>query len=327
VQGRLVAGYGVAADGAHNDGINIAAPRGAPVEAADSGVVHGKHRGLKRTILRRLEPGGQEGLIERHRSAQLLNGDFEPIHCALHDVSPWVRGGSAPGEKAFWRVEVSALCHICFVKRQARLFALVEYLRGRRTGVTAEALAERFGTTPRTIYRDLDTLREAALPLKAERGRGGGYALDRSYVLGPVNFTAREAAVLLTVGRWATEMRLMPFADTLQASLDKVRGALTTSVQRDLLGHMASLTFVGVPAHAAPAGVRAAVEQAWFERSGLRIWYRDAQNQVTQRVVHVDGVVMERSTTYLSCDTAAPQLKRTFRLDRIEKAEVEKAGS
>ena len=40
--------------------------------------------------------------------------------------------------------------------------AILEYLRGRRTGTTAEALAERFGVTLRTIYRDLETLREAA---------------------------------------------------------------------------------------------------------------------------------------------------------------------
>ncbi len=39
VQGRVLAGYGVAAGGAHNDGINIAAPRGAPVRAVDGGVV------------------------------------------------------------------------------------------------------------------------------------------------------------------------------------------------------------------------------------------------------------------------------------------------
>src|SRR5579863_778914 len=115
------------------------------------------------------------------------------------------------------------------MRRQARLFALAEYLRGRRTGATAEALAERFGVTARTIYRDLDALRDASLPLQAERGRGGGYALDRHYTLPPVNFTAREAALLVAVGQWAGSMRYVPFADTLRAALDKVRGALSAS--------------------------------------------------------------------------------------------------
>jgi murein DD-endopeptidase MepM/ murein hydrolase activator NlpD len=39
VRGRVVAGYGPGQDGTHNDGINIAAPRGTAVEAADGGVV------------------------------------------------------------------------------------------------------------------------------------------------------------------------------------------------------------------------------------------------------------------------------------------------
>src|ERR1700704_6229906 len=115
------------------------------------------------------------------------------------------------------------------MRRTERLFALAEYLRGRRTGVTAEILAERFGVTVRTIYRDLDALRDASLPLHADRGRGGGYALDRNYTLPPVNFTAREAALLVAVAGWATSMRFLPFADTLEGAVDKVRGALTSS--------------------------------------------------------------------------------------------------
>ena len=39
VRGRVLAAYGVAAGGAHNDGINIAAPEGAPIAAVDGGVV------------------------------------------------------------------------------------------------------------------------------------------------------------------------------------------------------------------------------------------------------------------------------------------------
>src|SRR5262249_61507951 len=132
------------------------------------------------------------------------------------------------------------------MKRTERLFALAEYLHGRRTGVTAEALADRFGVTVRTIYRDLDSLRAASLPLSAERGRGGGYALDRSYSLPPGNFTAREAALLVALGRHASDMRLLPFTDTLEAALDKVRAALSTSAQRELLERLKELSFLRV---------------------------------------------------------------------------------
>ena len=117
------------------------------------------------------------------------------------------------------------------MRRTERLFAIAELLRARRTGIKAEELAERFGVTVRTIYRDLDGLRAAAMPVIGERGRGGGLALDKSYSLPPVNFTTREAALLVTAGRWLERTRLMPFVETLRSAIDKVQGALPAARQ------------------------------------------------------------------------------------------------
>jgi predicted DNA-binding transcriptional regulator YafY len=208
------------------------------------------------------------------------------------------------------------------VRRRERLFAIAEYLRGRRSGVTAEVLAERFGVTVRTVYRDLDSLRDAELPLRADRGRGGGYALDRAYTLPPVNFTPREAALLVTLGAWATGMRLLPFADTLEGALDKVRGALSLSAQRELAELMAGLQFIGVPAPAVAPAVRRAVEQAWFERQPLRIRYRSGEGIVTSRAVRIVSAIMDRSLTLLNCDDLEKGERRQFRIDRILEAKV-----
>lgn len=208
------------------------------------------------------------------------------------------------------------------MRRTQRLFALTEYLRGRRTGVTADVLAERFGVTVRTIYRDLDALRDADLPLGAERGRGGGYALDKSYTLPPVNFTAREAALLTAVGRHALEMRLLPFADTLRSALDKVRAALSSSAQRELLARLDELSFLGVPALPTDKSVREAVERAWFEQQPLHITYVDGKLIETARDVRIRAVIMERHETRLDAEDLASGERRHFRLDRITRAHV-----
>jgi predicted DNA-binding transcriptional regulator YafY len=208
------------------------------------------------------------------------------------------------------------------MRRTERLFALAEYLRGRRTGVTAEALAERFGVTIRTIYRDLDALRAASMPLSAERGRGGGYALDRSYSLPPVNFTAREAALLVALGRFAVDMRLLPFADTLASGLDKVRAALSTSAQRELLARLSELSFQGVPALPSKKAVRETVERAWFEQQPLRITYVDGNFVETTRDVRIACVIMDRHETRLDTVELVSGKRRHFRLDRIERAEL-----
>jgi predicted DNA-binding transcriptional regulator YafY len=208
------------------------------------------------------------------------------------------------------------------MQRTERLFALAEYLRGRRTGVTAEVLAERFGVTMRTIYRDLDALRAAAMPVAAERGRGGGYALDRSYSLPPVNFTAREAALLVALGRFAIDMRLMPFTDTLESALDKVRAALSASAQRELLTRLGELSFAGVPALPSKKAVRAALERAWFEQQPVRITYVDGNFIETVRTLRIVGVVMDRHETRLDAVDLDTNEQRHFRFDRIARADV-----
>ena len=208
------------------------------------------------------------------------------------------------------------------MRRTERLFALAEYLRGRRTGVTAEVLAERFNVTVRTIYRDLDTLRDASMPLSAERGRGGGYALDRSYSLPPVNFTAREAALIVALGRFAIEMRLLPFTDTLDSGLDKVRAALSTSAQRELLTRLKELSFQGVPGLPSKKAVRSAIERAWFEQQPLRMTYVDGNFIQTTRDVRIESVIMDRHETRIDATDLKEGERRHFRLDRIHHAEV-----
>lgn len=207
------------------------------------------------------------------------------------------------------------------MRRSERLFAIAEHLRARRTGVTAAALAERFGVTLRTIYRDLDSLRTAELPVVAERGRGGGYALERDYSMPPVNFNPREAAVLISAGRWLAQTRVLPFTRTLAAAVDKVQAALSRSAQRELLVRLDSLQYVGVPAPASPADVRAAVERAWFEGRALKIRYDGARGP-SERTVRIRQIVMARSETLLNCDDLEKGAPRQLRLDRIAAAEV-----
>lgn len=219
---------------------------------------------------------------------------------------------------------MSALCQFCLVRRTERLFALAEYLRARRTGVTAEALAERFGVTIRTIYRDLESLKIAELPLTAERGRGGGYALERTYSLPPINLTAREAAILVSGGRHLVEMRVLPFQKTLESALDKVQAALSISAQRALIQQLDSLRYVGVPAKPTAPEIRQAIEEAWFEQRPLQVRYRGGDGIAEDRRVRLRQVVMDRRETLLNCDDLESGAPRQLKLDRIEKAQVDR---
>jgi predicted DNA-binding transcriptional regulator YafY len=208
------------------------------------------------------------------------------------------------------------------MRKKSRLFAIAEMLRARRTGVTAAQIAERFGVTLRTVYRDLEALQDGGMPIRADRGRGGGYALDIHYQLPPVNFTAREAALLVVLARMASEQRLMPFPSTMERAADKVRAALSTSAQREVLQLIKELQIVGVPALPIPASVREAIETAWFESRPLRIVYEKKAWQLSPRHVKIRNLVFDRSVTLLNCVDLDTNQDRQFRLDKIKQATV-----
>lgn len=207
------------------------------------------------------------------------------------------------------------------MRRTDRLFALTELLRARRTGITAEQLAERFEVSVRTIHRDLEALRAAAVPVTGERGRGGGLALDSAYTLPPVNFTAHEAAILVAAGRWLERTRLLPFVETLRSAIDKVQGALPNTRQREITRLASTLAWIGVPAPATPVHVRAAVEHAWVRDGPLRITYAGARG-TSVRDIRIEAVLVERSMTLLNAQDLTRGEPRQFRLDRIERAEM-----
>lgn len=208
------------------------------------------------------------------------------------------------------------------MRKKSRLFAIAEALRARRTGITASELASRFGVTLRTIYRDLEALQDAGMPIRADRGRGGGYALDKAYQLPPINFNAREAALLVVLSRMAVEQRLIPFHGAIARAADKVRAALSTSAQRELLELVAQLQIVGVPALPAPPAVRDAIETAWFEGRPLRIVYAKSAWQMSPRLVKIRNLVFDRQLTLLNCIDLESNQDRQFRLDRIKQASL-----
>ena len=78
----------------------------------------------------------------------------------------------------------------------SRLFEIV-YLLLERRSVTARELAERFEVSSRTIYRDVDALAQAGIPVYADRGQGGGIRLMEQFVLNKSLLSVKERRELL----------------------------------------------------------------------------------------------------------------------------------
>ncbi len=78
-----------------------------------------------------------------------------------------------------------------------RLFQIVYLLMGRKT-MTAKSLAERFEVSTRTIYRDVETLSAAGVPIYATKGKGGGIGLLENFVLNKSVLSEQEQSQILS---------------------------------------------------------------------------------------------------------------------------------
>ena len=77
-----------------------------------------------------------------------------------------------------------------------RLFEIVYILLNKKK-ITAKELAERFEVSVRTIYRDIDILSSAGIPVYASQGKGGGISLLDDYILNKSVLSEKEQDEIL----------------------------------------------------------------------------------------------------------------------------------
>lgn len=222
------------------------------------------------------------------------------------------------------------------VNRTDRLYAIREELRrAGRAGTTGARLARLFEVSERTIKRDISALQQAGAPVWAQSGPGGGYVLDASASLPPVNFTPTQAVAL------AVALATLPPGSPFAVDAAAARGKLWDTLgDRDR--HRAERLSARVwtrpassPASRAPVpdgeglarstpspAVLRAVEQALGDERALAIAYAGRDGAVTQRTVEPILLAHTGRQWYLVAWCRLRTDVRWFRLDRIADAHL-----
>jgi biotin operon repressor len=169
------------------------------------------------------------------------------------------------------------------VNRTDRLYAFVEELRAcalRRR--SARELASLYEVSARTIERDIRALQEAGVPIYADAGRTGGYTLDKSLTLPPLNFSPAEAVALAVA---LPQVNVGPFEGAARSAVRKIVAAMSERnviAARDLADRVRLLEPVAAP-QSVP--VPSVIEQAIVARRVLWICYLDRGGNLTERDV------------------------------------------
>src|SRR6266536_2271133 len=127
------------------------------------------------------------------------------------------------------------------MNRTDRLLAIVLELQARGKQ-RAEDLAATFEVGKRTIYRDIQALCEAGVPVISTPGQG--YALLDGYFLPPLRFTPDEALILLLGGDVMAQSFDAEYRAAAQSAGRKIAGALPEPLRDEVRSLQASIRFI-----------------------------------------------------------------------------------
>jgi len=209
--------------------------------------------------------------------------------------------------------------------RADRLVSLVLLLR-QHGRMSATALARELEVSTRTVLRDIEALSAAGVPVYAERGRHGGFALLPGFQTELTGLNDDEALALLAAGsrRGAQAFGLGPaLASAMRKVVDALpegrRATAAGAARRLLIDPETDLLARRVAAEEIPETVLAEVRRAVFAGHRLRIRYAAAGQDPKWRTVDPVGLVTVGGQGYLLA--ARSGAERTYRLSRMLAAE------
>lgn len=205
------------------------------------------------------------------------------------------------------------------MNRTDRLLAIVLELqsKGRQR---AEDLAATFETSKRTIYRDIEALSQAGVPLLAVPGQG--YELMEGYFLPPLSFTAAEASTLLLGSGFVAQNLDAEYRSAAHAAAQKIEGVLPEKERAEVRKLQSNIHFLAQNIGDPP--VLRKLRQASFESRTVQFRYHarshsgDGSSAPRLRQADPYGLAFYRGAWYMSAFCHTNQDVRRFRLDRIE---------
>ena len=191
-----------------------------------------------------------------------------------------------------------------------RLFEIIYILLNKKT-VTARELAERLGVSQRTIYRDLDVLSLAGIPVYTEKGKGGGISLLPEFVLDKSILSEQEQTEILTA--------LQSLSGVTTADTDRVLRKLSAVFNRSA-AHWLEVDFSDWSWQ--NGNVFNDFKTAILERRIAEFDYYSTYGEKTRRRAEPIRLWFKHRAWYVNCFCLTRQDVRLFKLSRVRNLTV-----
>lgn len=214
------------------------------------------------------------------------------------------------------------------MNRMDRLLGIVIELQ-RKGGQRAVDLADRFETSVRTIYRDMQALSESGVPIVGAPGQG--YSLMDGYFLPPVHLTVEEAFAILMGTEFVEQQFDPPYSTQAESGRHKIESVLPAPVRARLAEFSESTRILNtrLPAEQRMLELKVLghIRGALLADKKVRFRYtkplvRSDKEQETERTVAPYGLVLIQGVWMLVAHCDLRNAIRHFRLSRMQNVVV-----
>ena len=203
------------------------------------------------------------------------------------------------------------------MRRADRLFQIIQILRSAVRPVTARGIAEELEVTVRTVYRDVADLIAQRVPIRGEAGVG--YVLERGYDMPPLMLTPNEIEAAVLGAQWVAERGDPSLARGARDLVTKIRDIVPDHLRPMIL--QAAVTAPSIFAQEPDPLDLERIRASIHTRGKLKIRYRDALGELSERVIWPISVAYFQTARVLVAWCELRSAFRHFRTDRISTVE------
>lgn len=196
--------------------------------------------------------------------------------------------------------------------QESRLFKIVYHLLDKGQA-TAPELAEKLEVSVRTIYRDLDALSGAGIPIYTETGRNGGIHLMKDFVLDKAVLSKEEKQEILTALQSLSFTKNIGSSQTLQ----KLSAIFHLNSE-----HWLEVDFSRWGNNGTDNEKFELLKSAVIQQKCVKITYADSAGAISERIVQPLKMSYKSMSWYLKAYCTEKQDYRIFKLTRIVDLEV-----
>jgi len=194
-----------------------------------------------------------------------------------------------------------------------RLLEITTILLNKGT-VTAKELAHRFGVSTRTIFRDIDVLSSAGVPVYMKKGSGGGISILENYVINRALISDQESESLLLAVK-TLQVTQYPDVDMV---LEKIGAILNKSSNQDWV----EVDFSHWGSTPNEKNKFNDIKRALLQRNVIRFNYVNTDGHKSSRLAEPEKLIFKGNAWYLVAYCRQRQEHRTFRISRLKNVEV-----